>query len=119
MYEWLDTALDNGLKEAEFWLLTPAELNRYLKSRERVRRIEAQEKASYDYLLADAIGKSVARIHSSTAVLPPIEEIYPTLFDSKEAAARKAEANAEISALRFRQFAAAHNKKFKGGNNSE
>ena len=74
---------------------------------------KAQERASFDYILADLIGRSVARIHSSSNQLPEISEAYPTLFDSKEIEERKATKKAELSALRFKQFAASFNKKFK------
>ena len=46
--------------------------------------LEAQEKATYDYILADLIGKSVSRLYSSSNTMPDIAEVYPSLFDSKE-----------------------------------
>lgn len=93
--------------------MTIAEVSRHVKSRERVRKLEAQEKASYDYTLAELIGRSVARIYSSSNNMPDISEVYPTLFDSKEIEEKRAEQKAKLSALRFKQFAASFNKKFK------
>ena len=95
--------------------MTLAELYRATKSRKRVEKIRAQEIASHNYILADLIGYSIARTQSSTAKLPPIEEAYPTLFDSAEIKEKKQEKKAELSALRFKLFADAHNKKFQGG----
>jgi hypothetical protein len=46
--------------------------------------------------------------------MPEIHEVYPTLFDVKEIETKRAEQKAQLSALRFKQFAASHNKKFKG-----
>ena len=46
--------------------------------------------------------------------MPPIEEVYPSLFAQKaeETAKTKAELKAELSALRFKQFADYHNNKY-------
>lgn len=93
--------------------MTIAEINRYIQSRDRVRKLEEQEKASHNYILADLIGRSVARIYSSSNHMPEIYEVYPTLFEAKEIEEKKAEKQAELSAIRFKQFAASFNKKFK------
>lgn len=93
--------------------MTLAELERVFKSKQRRIKREAQEKASNDYILADLIGRSISRIYSSSARMPSIEEVYPTLFESKEIQEKKQERKAELSALRFKQFAEAYNRKFK------
>lgn len=115
----LNNALDYGMSERDYWQSTPAEIERYVASRIRVMKIEAQERASYDYILADLIGKSMARLYSSAASMPEIGKVYPTLFDTEEITQKKQQAQYELSAVRFRQFAEAHNKKFQGGNKSE
>lgn len=94
--------------------MTLGELERAMDSKVRVKKLEAQEKASYDYILAEIIGRSMARIYSSSAKYPAISELYPTLFDSVELQQKKQEQQAELSALRFKQFAKAYNEKFKG-----
>lgn len=93
--------------------MTLAEIERYLASQKRIMKARAQEKATFDYQLADLIGRSIARIYSSSTHMPDIAEVYPTLFDTKEMEERKAVKKAELSALRFKQFAASYNKKFK------
>lgn len=93
--------------------MTPAEIERALASRVRAKKVEAQERASYDYVLAELIGRSIARIYSSSAKFPPINEIYPTLFDSEEIQQKRQEKKDELSALRFKQFANSFNTKFK------
>lgn len=93
--------------------MTLAELERRVESYRRVERQRAQEKASFDYLLADLIGKSVARIYSSSNNMPAIAEVYPSLFDTEEIKEKQQEKRAELSVLRFRQYADFHNKKFK------
>ena len=95
--------------------MTFSEISRAINSHNRVKRAEMQEKASYDYLLADLIGRSMARLHSSSATYPEIEEVYPTLFDSKVIKQQKQEQKAKLSALRFKQFAHSYNKRYEGG----
>ena len=71
-----------------------------------------KDKATFDYLLADLIGKSVSRIYNSSNKLPDISEQYPSLFDSIEIQEKKQERKDELSALRFKLFAESFNKKF-------
>ena len=112
IYKWLDTALDFGISEAEFWDMTFGELERLITSKRRMEKLRAQEKASFDYLLADLIGYSIARTQSSANKMPEIGEVYPTLFDSTEIQEKKQQRKAELSALRFKQFANSYNDRF-------
>lgn len=95
--------------------MTIAELERAVASRKRVMKAQAQERATFDYILADIIGRSIGRIYSSATTIPDIATIYPSLFDSEEIKEKKAEKQAELSALRFKLFADNHNKKLNGG----
>lgn len=90
-----------------------AEIERAIASKKRVMKREAQEKASFDYILADLIGRSVGRIYSSSTTIPEIAAVYPSLFDNQEIEDQRAAKKAELSALRFKQFAESFNKKFK------
>lgn len=92
--------------------MTIPELQRAINSYNRKRKQQAQEKATFDYLLADLIGRSVSRIYSSSNTMPEISEAYPTLFENEEIQQRKQAKQAELSVLRFRQFADSYNKKF-------
>lgn len=102
-----------GIEEKDFWEMTLAELERKIASIKRVRKQEAQEKATFDYILADMIGRSVARVYHSSNTLPEINNVYPTLFDSVEIQEQKQKKKDELSALRFKQFAESFNSKFK------
>lgn len=104
-------ALDSGISEMEFWDMTLAELERALRSKQRVEKRRQQEQASFHYILADLIGRSVARVYSSSNKMPEISEAYPTLFDSEDIQEKKQEERNKLSALRFKQFAQAYNKK--------
>ena len=112
MYKWLNNALDYGITETDFWNMTLAELDRAIASKVRVEKVRAQEKASFDYILADLIGRSIGRIYSSSTTIPEISEVYPTLFDNKEVQEQKQAKKQELSALRFRQYANFHNNRF-------
>lgn len=93
--------------------MTIAELNRAVESKKRCQIRAAQEKANFDYILADLIGRSIARIHSNSNRMPQIAEAYPTLFESVEVDAKIQEKKDELSALRLKQFAQSFNLKFK------
>ena len=112
VYKWLENALDLGLSEHEFWDMTLAELERYIDSKKRVMKVEAQERATYDYILGDLIGRSIARVYSSSAKYPEIYDVYPTVFDKEKIEEAKKERTMELSALRFKQFAESFNKQF-------
>lgn len=113
-YQWLANALDIGIAECAYWDMTIAELSRAIESHNRRKKEQERAQASFDYLLADTIGKSIARIYSSSAKMPELFEAYPTLFDNAEIQAQKQAKRDELSILRFKQFAQAHNDKYKG-----
>lgn len=94
--------------------MTIAELSRAVRSAQRIRKLQAREKASFDYTLAQAIGRACGMAFGTIKTeFPDIASIYPTLFDSEEIKQKKQEQQAELSALRFKQFADSFNKKFK------
>lgn len=92
--------------------MTLAELERAIESKHRIEKQRLQEKASFDYILADLIGYSIARTQHSANKMPEIGAVYPSLFDTQEIEEKKALKKAELSAARFKQFANAHNEKF-------
>lgn len=93
--------------------MTIAELERVVESKRRVMKREAQERATYDYILGDLIGRSIGRIYNSKNQYPEIFEIYPSLFESETINEEKRNKQVELSALRFKQFAHSYNKNFK------
>lgn len=111
----LEVALDTGIKELEFWGMTLAEVYRHIESYKRVKERENKDKATYDYILADLIGRSVSRIYNSSNKMPPIADVYTNIFDKEELEKIKYQKQQELYALRFKQFALAHNTKLGGG----
>ena len=119
LMSWLESALDYGMSEWDFWNMTLAEVVRFVESKQRIQKIQAQEKATFDYRLADLIGSSISRIYSSTGHMPTIEEAYPTLFDTQAIQEQQQQQKDQLSAIRFKQFAESYNKRFNGGAKKE
>ena len=113
IYKMLNNALDYGISEAEFWEMTFAELDRLVDSKKRMEKYRAQERATYDYILAAMIGRAFAAGMDSKTKFPEIYEAYPSLFDKEERENQKREQSNQLSALRFKQFAQSYNKKYK------
>ena len=111
-YKWLESALDYGITEDTYWDMTLAEAIRAIKSKKRVEKARAMEKASFDYIQAELIGRSIARLYSSSARMPQIQEVYPSLFDNEEMEKQRQQKKMELSVLRFKTFAQTYNKKY-------
>lgn len=109
---WLENALDLGLTEHEFWNMTLAEFDRYVASRRRVQEREAKEKATFDYILGDLIGRSVSRLFDAKNKYPEIYDAYPTFFEKEIIERQRQERLDELSAQRFMAFAESFNNKF-------
>lgn len=95
--------------------MTIDELIRLLESKKRIYEAKLREKANFDYILADLMGRSIARVYNSSNHMPDISEVYPSLFSSEELEEQKSARQDELSALRFKQFAHSFNKNFSGG----
>jgi hypothetical protein len=106
--------LDHGISEFDFWNMTLREIENYVKSKQRVRRLENQEKATYDYIQATLIIKGVGLVLGSKEEFPTVEQAYPGVFEDlvEKKQDELQEKKDELSALRFRQFAQSYNNKF-------
>ena len=100
-----------GLTEFDFWNMTLAEFDRYVDSRHRIKEMELQEKAYFDWVLGDLVGRSMARIYSASAKYPDITEAYPAIYKKDEVERKRQEERDKLSALRLQQFAEAFNKR--------
>lgn len=94
--------------------MTLREIENYVKSRLRVRKIEAQEKATYDYIQATLIIKGVGIALGSKEDFPSVEQAYPGVFSDlvEKKQDELQQKRDELSALRFKQFAQSYNKRF-------
>lgn len=109
----LDNALDYGVSEQEFWDMTIGELDRLVSSRQRVEKYRLKEKATMDYTMALLIGRAV-RGGDEEHPFPDLYEVYPDLFLEEAVQHQQAKEDrlAELSAIRFIQFAESFNSKF-------
>ena len=109
----LDNALDCGLSEQEFWNMTIGELDRYLSSRQRQELHRLKERATMDYTLALLIGRAFGG-SSEENPYPELYEVYPALFleETERREEEKTKQQAQLSAIRFIQFAESFNAKF-------
>lgn len=96
--------------------MTVAEIQRYMDG--AIWRLKSQ--AQFDYSLANLIGVSVARVMSNEVSFPPIEDVYPDLFE-EEIKEKRRQKEEEIivqnSVNNFMAFAMKHNSKRKESEN--
>ena len=111
----LNNALDYGITEDQFWVMTFAEIERAVSSKVRVRKLQAREKATYDYILANLITRGVSKVLGDKESYPTLEEAYPGVFDDvvEEQKTKVEEQKMSLSALRFKQFAQSYNNSLK------
>lgn len=109
---WLKKALQIGISEKDFWEMTLGELQRLFEAKQEVYKARAREKAENNYILAGLIGINLSRVFDASVEIPPIEEVYPNLFDVEQAREEKQNKKQELSVLRFKQFAQTFNKNF-------
>lgn len=93
--------------------MTLAELERAIDSKKRINKLQNQQKAANDYILADLIGRSIARLYSKEAKYPEIYDVYPQLFNKAEMEQAKQNAQIKLSTERMQQFAESFNKRYK------
>lgn len=95
--------------------MTLAELERFFKSKKRVLEAQERKKASFDYIQADLIGRSIARVYNSKNKFPAIEKAYPSLFDSEDIKQVRLKQNQQKFIDGLKQFAHSRNKEIEEG----
>ena len=86
--------------------MTLAEITRAVEAKQMIEKQDLKNKAIFDYKLANLIAIGFAN------KLPDIWEMYPTLFNSEEEIEKREKKQAELSALKFINFAESFNKRF-------
>ena len=86
--------------------MTLKEVIRAVEAKQKVEKLELKQKAIFDYKLANLISIGFAN------KLPDIWDMYPTLFNTEEEKQKREQKQAELSVLRFINFAESHNKKY-------
>lgn len=115
----LDNALDLGISEQDFWNMTIGELERKVESCNRLEKHRLKERATFDYTLAMLIGRAFGA--NEEHPFPDLFDVYPDLFadDVKKKEEDESARKAQLSAIRFIQFANSFNKKFAEEANNE
>lgn len=108
VYQHLQPAINLGLDEFQFWEMTVAEVSRW----EEGAMWRLKSKAQFDYVLADLIGISSARMMSDDVKYPSLEDAYPNLFEQTPDEIMEQKKEEEIATQnlnRFMEFAMKHN----------
>ncbi|WP_235070573.1 hypothetical protein [Turicibacter sp. TJ11] len=112
MMELLEQCMSIGMREEDFYNSTIKQITRYVESYNKQQENQLQEKAFFDYQLANLIGMSVARLLSKDAKFPSFEKAYPFL-DKDAKTLVDEEWEMEVQHNRLREWAEQINKKFK------
>jgi hypothetical protein len=115
----LENALDYGISEHDFWNMTIGELERKAASCKRLDKHKLKEKATFDYTLAMLIGRAFGADEQHP--FPDLFDVYPELFkdDIKKREEEESARKAQLSAIRFIQFAQSFNAKYDKEANNE
>ena len=108
VYQHLQPVINLGLDEFKFWEMTVAEVSRW----EEGAMWRLKSKAQFDYVLADLIGISSARMMSDDVKYPSLEDAYPNLFEQTPDEIMEQKKEEEIATQnlnRFMEFAMKHN----------
>lgn len=110
----LESVLDIGITEQDFWAMTLGEVHRAIESWNKRHLRELRDKATFDYIHASLIRHGVGIVLGSKAPMPSLEEVYSELFaeDRERREAEIQEQKMNLSALRFKQFAESFNQNF-------
>lgn len=108
-----------GISERAFWNMTIGELERKAESYKRLEQHRLKEKATFDYTLAMLVGRAFGA--SEEHPFPGLFDVYPAIFadDIKKREEEESARKAQLSAVRFIQFAHSFNRKFAEEANNE
>ncbi len=104
IYSLLETMLDAGLSEFDFWNMTLGEIERYADSYKRREEARLKEKAFFYYRLGDLIGISNGRYYSKDFVYPEIYEVFDGIYNAEEVETARQEERDRLSIERLQQM---------------
>lgn len=100
-----------GMREEEFYKSTLAQVTRYVEAYNKQQQSELQEKAYFDYQLANLIGISVLRLLSKDAKYPEFKKAYPFIGKGTQEKVDE-QWKMEVQRIKLREWAEQMNKKF-------
>lgn len=107
----LGQCMSIGMREEEFYKSTLAQVTRYIESYNKQQQSELQEKAYFDYQLANLIGMSVSRLLSKDAKYPEFKKAYPFIGNDNQERVDE-QWKMEVQRIKLREWAEQMNKKF-------
>lgn len=111
MMNLLEQCMSIGMREEDFYNSTLSQVTRYVEAYNKQQENQLQEKAYFDYQLANLIGMSVARLLSKEAKYPTFEKAYP--FIKGEQQEVDEEWQMEVQRNKLFEWAEQMNNKFK------
>lgn len=111
MMDLLEKCMSIGMREEDFYHSTLAQINRYVESYNKRQENQLQEKAYFDYQLANLIGLSVSRLLNKNAKYPEFRKAYPFIKIDTEKEVDE-EWEMEKQHIKLMEWAEQMNKKF-------
>lgn len=111
MMDLLEKCMSIGMREEDFYHSTLAQINRYVESYNKQQENQLQEKAYFDYQLANLIGLSVSRLLNKNAKYPEFRKAYPFIKRGTEKEVDE-EWEMEKQHIKLMEWAEQMNKKF-------
>lgn len=112
MMDLLEQCMSIGMREEDFYNSTLTQVTRYVEAHNKQQENQMQEKAYFDYQLANLIGMSVARLLSKNAKYPEFEKAYPFINQSSKSKETDEDWQMEVQRNRLREWAEQMNRKF-------
>ncbi len=110
MMDLLQQCMSIGMREEDFYNSTLAQVTRYVEAHNKQQANQLQEKAYFDYQLANLIGMSVARLLSKSAKYPEFSKAYPFINQDQSKEVDE-EWEMEVQRNKIREWAEQMNKK--------
>ena len=111
MMDLLEKCVSIGMREEEFYHSTLAQVTRYVESYNKQQENQLQEKAYFDYQLANLIGMSLSRLLNKNAKYPEFRKAYPFIKSDTEKEVDE-EWEMEKQHIKLMEWAEQMNKKF-------
>lgn len=111
MMDLLEKCMSIGMREEEFYHSTLAQVTRYVESYNKQQENQLQEKAYFDYQLANLIGMSLSRLLNKNAKYPEFRKAYPFIKSDTEKEVDE-EWEMEKQHIKLMEWAEQMNKKF-------
>lgn len=105
MMDLLEQCMSIGMREEDFYNSTLAQVTRYVNAYNKQQENQLQEKAYFDYQLANLIGLSVSRLLNKNAKYPEFRKAYPFINKEDQSKEVDEEWEMEVQHNKLREWA--------------